>query len=131
VATLAGGYQTLNETVRGQLRRWFEGQGAVLTASRVQAMRRSSVSQVEGRVDVAATALANYESTITTAASASSSSTVGAMVNSGDTLASGVSAMVAPAPWRSANREGPGVYALSPVAAMGSINRDGGADVYV
>jgi len=28
--------------VRGHLRRWFEGQGAVLTSARVQALRRSA-----------------------------------------------------------------------------------------
>ena len=42
VSQLPGGITTLNETVRGHLRRWFEGQGAVLTSSRVQAQRRSS-----------------------------------------------------------------------------------------
>lgn len=42
VGELPGGFLSLNETVRDHLRRWFEGQGAVLTASRVQALRRSS-----------------------------------------------------------------------------------------
>jgi hypothetical protein len=37
-----GGFQALNETVRGHLRRWFEGHGAVLSSARVQALRRVS-----------------------------------------------------------------------------------------
>jgi hypothetical protein len=42
VSALPGGFEALNETVRGHLRRWFEGQGAVLSAARVQALLRSS-----------------------------------------------------------------------------------------
>ena len=42
VSELPGGFQALNETVRGHLRRWFEGQGAVLSSARVQALRRVS-----------------------------------------------------------------------------------------
>jgi hypothetical protein len=43
VLDLAGGFPALDETVRGQLRRWFEGQGAIMSSSRVQTTRRQSV----------------------------------------------------------------------------------------
>lgn len=42
IRELPGGFAALDETVRGHLRRWFEGQGAVLSSSRVQALRRGS-----------------------------------------------------------------------------------------
>ena len=45
VSNLPGGFATLDETVRDHLRLWFEGQGAVLTGSRVQAVRRSIARQ--------------------------------------------------------------------------------------
>jgi hypothetical protein len=69
VAALPGGFSALNEAVRGQLRRWFEGEGAVLTASRIQVLRRSSSTHLavlhgtpsspgaDGRVGVPGTSL--------------------------------------------------------------------------
>lgn len=40
VTEIPGGFPALNETVRGHLRRWFEGQGAVLSSARVETLRR-------------------------------------------------------------------------------------------
>ena len=43
VAGIPGGVNMLNETVRGRLRGWFEGQGAIMSSARVHALRRASV----------------------------------------------------------------------------------------
>lgn len=43
VAGIPGGVTMLNETVRGRLRGWFEGQGAIMSSARVHALRRASV----------------------------------------------------------------------------------------
>ena len=50
IRSLPGGFPTLNEMVRGHLRRWFEGHGAVLTSSRAHALRTASQSRGSTRL---------------------------------------------------------------------------------
>jgi len=65
VLGLPGGYEALNETVRGHLRCWFEGHGALLTSSRARLLRKA-----EAKARDVETALSRNASSHTTNASA-------------------------------------------------------------